>query len=186
MSQKQESKQFPGQHDDEEIAFLFRQHPLVMRKFLIFGLLVILVAILPLDFPQVYSSDSMTHFFVRVALFVPIAVLIVWVYRWIGWYYTVWLVTDERIIGIKQRGLFDRRVEEWQLDSIQNVNYHIDGFQAVIFGYGDITAKAYTGDLEMKKIHKPAEVHEKLLAAVRASGGGSTRANMVGSTRSSN
>jgi hypothetical protein len=184
MSGKPEPKQFPGQHEDEEIKFMFRQHPLVMRKSLIFGLLAILIAILPLDFPMIYSSPGLTSFFAKFAIVIPLIVLVLWFYRWIGWYYSVWLVTDERIIGIKQRGFFNRRVEEWQLDAISNVNYDIPGFQAVIFGFGNITAKAYIGDLEMTKIHKPAEIHEKLMAAVRDAGGGSVRAG--GSTRSSN
>jgi uncharacterized membrane protein YdbT with pleckstrin-like domain len=175
MSGKKESaaaRQFPGQHEDETVQFVFHQHPLVMRKALIFGLLVILVVVVPLDFPQVYDSPRIADFFIKVALFVPLGVLLAWVYRWIGWYYTVYIVTDRRIIEIKQRGIFDRKVEEWQLDAISNVNYHVDGLQAVLFGYGDITVRTYIGNLEMKKIHKPVVIHEQLLGAVRRAGGG--------------
>jgi hypothetical protein len=168
-------KQFPGQHEDENVDFLFRQHPLVMRKALIIGLLIILVAVLPLDFPAVYSSDQLSSFCIKIALITPILVLLVWVYRWIGWYYTVYIVTNRRIIEIKQKGLFDRKVEEWQLDAISNVNYHIGGLQAALFSFGDITARTYIGDLVMKTIHKPAEVHEQLVQAVRRAGGGSTQ-----------
>lgn len=170
-------KQFPGQHEGEQVQLLFRQHPLVMRKVLIFGLLAILIGVVPLDFPILYQYPSLESFFTKVALYVPVLVLIAWVYRWIGWYYTVYIVTDSRIIEIKQKGLFDRRVEEWQLDGISNVNYHIGGFQAVLFSYGDITARTYIGDLVMSKIHKPAEVHEQLVEAVRKGGGGSTRSD---------
>jgi hypothetical protein len=168
-------KQFPGQHEGENVDFLFRQHPLVMRKALIFGLLIILVAVLPLDFPAVYASDQVAGIFTKIALTVPVIVLLMWAYRWIGWYYTVYIVTNKRIIEIKQKGFFDRKVEEWQLDDISNVNYHIGGFQAAIFGFGDLTARTYIGDLEMKTIHNPAEIHEQLLEAVRRAGGGSTR-----------
>src|SRR6266404_5000091 len=132
-------KEFPGQHEGEQVELLFRQHPLVMRKALILGLLVILVAVVPLDFPQVYNSDQMVSFFTKFALIVPLIVLAGWFYRWVGWYYTVYIVTDRRILEIKQRGFFTRKVEEWQLDGIQNVNYEVGGFQAVLFGYGDIT-----------------------------------------------
>src|SRR4051812_21458712 len=108
-------KQFPGQHDGEEVEFLFRQHPLVMRKALIGGLLLILVGVLPLDFPQVYSSEALSSFFVKLALFVPLLVLGVWFYRWVGWFYTLYIVTDRRILEIKQKGFFNRKVDEWQL-----------------------------------------------------------------------
>jgi uncharacterized membrane protein YdbT with pleckstrin-like domain len=176
MSAKQKApraeKLFPGQHEGEEVELLFRQHPLVMRKALIVGLLAILLAVLPLDFPQVYSSNSLSAFFLRVVIVVPLIVLAAWFYRWVGWYYTVYIVTNERIIEVKQKGFFNRKVNEWQLDGIQNVNYEIGGFQAVLFGFGDISARTYIGDLEMKTIHKPAEIHEQLLNAVRRGGGG--------------
>lgn len=175
MSNKKQpttQKQFPGQHDTEEVELLFRQHPLVMRKALVLGLLAILIAVLPLDFPQVYESPGLSGFFIKVALGVPLLVLVAWFYRWIGWYYTVYIVTNERILAINQKGIFRRKVDEWQLDGIENVNYEIGGFQAVLFGYGDITARTYIGDLEMHTIHNPAEVHSQLVVAVRKAGGG--------------
>jgi hypothetical protein len=43
MSKKVE-KQFPGQHEGEEVELLFRQHPLVMRKALGSRVVAILVA----------------------------------------------------------------------------------------------------------------------------------------------
>lgn len=172
----QSVRQFPGQHDGETVQFVFHQHPLVMRKVLIFGLLAILVGVIPLDFPQIYNSPHVAGFFIKVALVIPLVVLVAWVYRWVGWYYTVYIVTDQRIVEIHQKGIFNRRVEEWQLDAISNVNYHINGLQAVLFGYGDITAVTYIGNLEMKTIHKPVSIHEQLLTAVRKAGGGTQSA----------
>jgi uncharacterized membrane protein YdbT with pleckstrin-like domain len=173
MSEKVE-KQFPGQHEGEEVELLFRQHPLVMRKALVLGLLAILVAVLPLDFPQVYSSDKLAGIFLKVALVVPVLVFAAWFYRWIGWYYTVYIVTDQRILEIQQKGFFARRVNEWQLPTISSVNYEISGFQAVLFGFGDIAIKTYVGDFNMRTIHKPAEIHEQLVQAVKRGGGGGT------------
>jgi uncharacterized membrane protein YdbT with pleckstrin-like domain len=186
-TQPQTEKQFPGQHEGEEVQLLFRQHPLVMRKPFIIGLFVILFGVLPLDFPFAYENDQLTSILVKVALIVPVFVFAVWFYRWIGWYYTVFIVTDRRILAIKQHGLFSRRVDEWQLDSIQSVNYEIAGFQAVLFGYGDITAKTYIGDFNMKTIHKPVEIHEQLVDAVKRGGGGSAQSlRSSGSTQPSN
>lgn len=177
----QAEKEFPGQHEGEEVQFLFRQHPLVMRKALIGGLLAIMLGVLPLDFEQVYAVPLLAAWLTRIALTVPVIVLLAWVYRWIGWYYSINIVTNERILIIQQRGLFNRQVDEWQLDGITNVNYKIGGFQAVLFGYGDISAKTYVGDLELPTIHNPASIHDKLLTAVRkAGGGGSTQPPTMG------
>ena len=157
------------------MELVFRQHPLVMRKALIGGLLVILVAVLPLDFQQIYAVEWLPGVLMKLVWVAVALVFFGWFYRWVGWYYTVYLVTNRRILVIKQKGFFDRKVDEWQLDVISNVNYHIAGFQAVLFGFGDITARTYVGDLEMKTIHNPAEIHAQLLDAVRRGGGGSTQ-----------
>jgi len=167
-------KQFPGQHEGEVVEFIFHQHPLVMRKALIFGLLLIVAAVLPLDFPQIYQNEQIAAWAMNLMWLVIGLVFGAWIYRYIGWYYTMYIVTDLRIIEIKQKGLFDRQVEEWQLDGISNVNYHIGGFQAVLFEFGTITARTYIGDLQMETIHKPAEIHERLVQAVKRAGGGST------------
>lgn len=169
-------KDFPGQHDDEVVELVFHQHPLVMRKALIMGLLIIVVAVLPLDFQQIYAIEWLPGLLFKLMGVIIAIVFFGWFYRWVGWYYTLYIVTDRRILEIKQKGFFDRKVNEWQLDGISNVNYHIGGFQAVLFGFGDITARTYIGDFEMKTIHKPAEIHAQLVDAVRRSGGrGSTQ-----------
>ena len=178
MSKKRKderAREFPGQHEGEVVQFVFRQHPLVMRKALIGGLLLILLAVLPLAFPQVYQSEFWAALCLKIALIMPLIVAAWWFYSWIGWFYTMYIVTDRRILVIKQKGLFDRKVDEWQLDVISNVNYHVGGLQAVLFGFGTINVKTYIGDLDMEVIHNPAEVHEQLVQAVKHGGGGSTQ-----------
>lgn len=154
---------FPGQHEGEVVELVFHRHPIVMRKALIFGMLVILVGVLPLLVWPLASAA------IKVAIFTPIISLLYWFYAWIGWYYTVYIVTDQRLIEVKQRGFFNRRVSEYGIDKIQNVNYHIRGLQAVIFGYGDITAQTYVGDVVMKTIHKPVEIHAQIIKVLHRS-----------------
>lgn len=142
-----------------------------MRKQLFVGLFVIMLGVLPLDFPQIYAYQGLADILTKVALVVPLLVFVYWFYRWVGWYYTLYIVTDDRLVEIRQKGFFDRTVQEWQLDKIYNVNYHINGFQAAIFGYGDITVQTALGDFGMATIHKPTEIHRQLLDAVRRHGG---------------
>jgi hypothetical protein len=177
MSTKKAAKtatdtQFPGQVDGEVVRFVFHQHPLVMRKALVLGLLFITLGVLPLDFPQVYANPGLADICIKLALGVPVVVFAWWFYRWIGWYYSIYVVTNSRLVIIKQTGFFNRSVQEWQLNKIYNLNYHINGFQAAIFGYGDITAKTAIGEFSMPIIHKPVEIHRQLTEAVRVAGGG--------------
>lgn len=172
---------FPGQHDDEEVLLVFRQHPMVMRKPLIFGLGAVVLAVVPFDFPQVYAYPWLTSILTEILIGVPLLVLVWWFIAWVGWWYSIYIVTGMRILEIRQSGLFNRRVSEWQLEMVQNVNYHIKGLQGVLFSVGDITAQTFSGDLVMPKIHHPVRVHDQLMRIVHGAGGGSTPAAVSGS-----
>lgn len=163
--------QFPGQREGEQVELVFHQHPLVMRKALILGLLAILVGVLPLDFPQVYAWPVVTSVLTKIAFGVPVIVFLAWGYRYLSWYFTVYIVTDQRIVEVRQKGFFDRTVSEWQLDKILHVNYRVGGFQAVLFGYGDITVRTVIGDLTIKTVHRPTKIHAQLQDIVRRGGG---------------
>lgn len=161
---KEQQRGFPGQHEGEEVELVFHQHPLVMRKALILGLLAILVGVLP---PLFWPLASWAW---KPLWLILVVVAALWFYAWVGWYYTVYILTDERLIEIKQHGFFNRRVSEYGLDKIQNINYHIRGFQAVLFQFGDITAQTYVGDIVMRMIHRPVQIHSRMIDIVRRAG----------------
>jgi uncharacterized membrane protein YdbT with pleckstrin-like domain len=159
-TEKTQKLDFAGQHEGEEVLFVFRQHALVMRRALIIGMLIILAALMP---PLAWPLASWAWNPLWISL---VLVLAFWFHRWVGWYYSVYIVTDQRLVVVRQKGFFNRKVSEYRFDKIQNINYHIRGLQAVLFGYGDIVAQTYVGDVTMHNIHKPVEIHTKLLAAL--------------------
>jgi uncharacterized membrane protein YdbT with pleckstrin-like domain len=157
----QASKPFPGQHDSEEVELVFRRHISVIRMQLVLSLVIVLVTSIP---TILWPLQSWSLWFWLVGIAVA---AIYFFYYWIGWYYSVYIITNERIIEIRQKGLFNRRVSEFGLDKVQNINYHIQGIEAVILRFGDITVQTYVGDLVMRSIHHPVKVHEQLVAVVR-------------------
>jgi len=152
-------REFPGQHPDENVVLVFRQHPVVMRKPLLFGLAAIALSILPLD---VIFSGPLYPTLVKLPLVALLLVAIYWFYHWLGWHYSVSVVTDQRLINIRQKGFFNREVNEVGFDKIQSINYHIKGLQAALLKFGDITIQTYTGDWVLKCVHHPEEVHRQL------------------------
>ncbi len=162
MSGKDKKESFPGQRPDEQVELVFHRHPIVMRKALIIGALILLVGSIPgLVAPSHYNGD------LKALGVAGIVTLLFWIYEWVGWYYTVYILTTQRLIEVKQKGFFNRRVREFPLDKIQNVNYHIKGFMAVVFHFGTITAQTYVGDVVMDTIHKPVETHQKIISVIR-------------------
>lgn len=154
-------QQFEGQYDDEEVKLVFRQHPIVLRKPLVIFLIVLVVAMLPFSFNP---TAGWTYYVLGLGFLVGI---LVFAYAWMSWYFSVYIVTDQRIIHIEQKGFFNRQVVELGLDKVQNVNYEIAGFQATLFKYGTIIVQTFVGDLVLETIYHPEKVHRKLSHIIR-------------------
>jgi len=157
-------KYFADQFDNEEVLFVFRKHPIVMRRGLIFAMLAILLGTLPSlikpDY-KVYFIGLLCGSVIGTLLFLP---------SWIAWHFSVFIVTDQRMIQITQKGLFHRSVVDMGLNQIQMVNYEIDGLQATLLGFGTIVMQTFVGDLVIHDIHHPATIQKKMLEILRDKG----------------
>ena len=124
-------KQFAGQHEGEEVELVFHQHPLVMRKALIMGLLVIMLAVVPLDFEQIYTILWLPAVLMKLMWALVVIVFAAWFYRWVGWSCTLSNVTERRSWETKHKGLCDREVNEWRMEKVSNVKEKGTGFTGV-------------------------------------------------------
>jgi hypothetical protein len=168
-------KYFADQFDDEEVLFVFRKHPIVMRRGLIYGLLAVLFGTVPSIFKPEYSV-----YFIGLGVGLVLGSLIL-LPSWIEWYFSVFIVTDQRLIQITQKGLFHRSVVDMGLNQIQMVNYQISGLQETLFGFGTIMMQTFVGDLVIHEIHHPAAIQKKILEILRDRGvtaiSGTSRSN---------
>ncbi len=157
-------KYFADQFEDEEVLFVFRKHPVVMRRGLIVGMLALLLGTIPsLIYPSyvVYFLGLLGGLVLGGLLFLP---------SWITWYFSVFIVTDKRLIQVTQKGFFERSVIDMGLNQIQMVNYQIAGLQETLLGFGTIMMQTFVGDLVIHEIHHPAKIQKKLLEVLRKQG----------------
>lgn len=166
MAQEKPDRYFEDQFDDEEVLFVFHKHPVVMRKGLIFGLLGPLAGVLP---AAIAPSLGMTAFFYGLAAGCVLGMLIFFP-SWIGWHFSVFIVTDQRFIQITQRGLWHRHVADIALRQIQSVNYAVEGVQETLLGFGTISMQTYVGDLVIHDIHHPAKIQRRIVEVLREQG----------------
>ena len=159
-------KQFADQLDGEEVLILFRKHPIVMRKGLVFGMFGPLVGILP---TAIWPTLGFGWFFAGLSGGIGLGMLILFPF-WIHWYYSVYIVTDRRFIQITQRGLFKKSFVDLGLSQIQSLNYEINGLQATLLGYGTILVQTYMGDLVIHEVHHPAKLYKQLITILRDRG----------------
>ena len=87
-----------------------------------------------------------------------------------GWYFSVFIVTDQRLRQITQKGFFNRSVIDLGISKIQNISYNVPGFTASILGFGTMVVQTYVGDLYLDKIEHPSKTYNKLAEVIRQYG----------------
>lgn len=171
-SQTQTVRYFEDQFDDEEVKYVFRRHPIVMRKGLIwgsFGLLVGPLYTLVLTYTQSDNPPTMAFFYLSFLASIFISTLLFFP-AWMSWYFSVFIMTNQRFIQITQHGFFHRTVSDLNLKLIQSINYDISGIEQTLLGYGTITMQTYVGDTTLHHIHHPAKTQRKLVDIMRQEG----------------
>lgn len=166
-------KEFKGQFKDEEVLLVFKRHPIVMRKGLILMMIAILIGALA-GMLLSRSAETVDQFFVK--FFTPVAYgflagSLALFYYWIGWHYSICVVTNQRFIQFTQKGIFkSRSVNDIALTRILSVNYEIRGILETVLGFGTIIIQTLVGDFIIAKVPKPAETQADIVIAIKESG----------------
>ncbi len=154
------SVQFEGQREGEELLFVFRRHIIAMRK----GFYGLLVPMTISAIPFLIWSDKLELLWVFLGGF--ILGLVLFSYHLVIWFYTYYIVTNERIRQITQRGFFGKDVVELRLSKVQNISYNIPGFFGEMFRFGTIVIQTFVGDLVIRNVENPDKIYNKLQDAV--------------------
>ncbi len=158
------AKAFKGQYDNEELLYVFRKHPVVMRKGLIMFMLAILLGTIPS-----FIKPELSYFYAGIGGGVILGFIVAFP-SWVYWYFSVYIVTNQRLIQMTQKGFFHKKVVDLALNQIQMVNFEISGIQETLLGFGTIMIQTYVGNLVIHNVHKPAHVQHELLAILRERG----------------
>lgn len=151
---------FEGQRPGEELLFIFRRHIIAMRK----GFYLLLVPFALSALPVLIWQNNLELLWSPVIGFG--VGLILFFYHWMMWYFTVYIVTNERIRQVTQRGFFGTDVVELRLSKIQNISYNIPGFAGELFKFGTIVIQTFVGDLVIRNVEHPGRIYNKLQDAV--------------------
>lgn len=162
---KDDSKQFEGQRDGEEVVRVFRRHIIAMRKG--FYLLVIPFALSAIP-PLIWQSNLQLFWIPVIGFAIG---LLLFSYHFIIWYYSVFILTSQRLRQVTQFGFFGSNVVELKLSKIHNISYNIPGFIGEVFGFGEIVIQTYVGDLVIHNVEHPDKIYNILQDAVDASVG---------------
>ncbi|MFA9262468.1 MAG: PH domain-containing protein [Undibacterium sp.] len=164
---------FQGQRESEVVLRIVHRHwfDIATHFFVIIIFLAVLFgsfSIMPMLFPEWLGSES-EHFvtFIRSSI-----ILILWLYAfliWIDYFFDVWIITNERVVNIEQKGLFVRTVSELKFSRIQDVTSEVSGMIPTILNFGDV--KVQTASEEdfflFRRVPDPYHVKDVIMERLR-------------------
>ena len=149
---------FESQDAQEEIILLLRPHLITNIWWLLLTIIMIFVPLFWTELPLISLLPD-NHLFVLTLFWYALILTLVFE-RFLMWFFSVNIVTDERFIDVDFYGLLFKHVSVAQLDKIQDVNYSQKGIMAALFNYGDVLIQT-AGELPkflFNKIPNPERV----------------------------
>ncbi|MCX6812555.1 MAG: PH domain-containing protein [Candidatus Berkelbacteria bacterium] len=134
-------KFFPTQISGEKVFLLIRRH------WIYFVILALILSILlvPLVILLVFWLTNPSEFSGPIGnlliVFAGIYGLTLWgmgLYGFVNYYLDVYIVTNERIVDIRQNGFFKRDIAELHLRQVQDVDAKVEGILQTLLHFGNI------------------------------------------------
>lgn len=158
--------EFEGQFPDEKLLFVFRRHIIAMRKGFYGILIPFSLGIIPF---LIWPSNIYLLWGPVIGFGLG---LLIFAYHWMGWHFSVYIVTNQRIRQLTQNSLFGHTVIDLDLEKIQNISYNIPGFTGEILNFGTIVLQTMVGDMVINKVAHCERIYNQLSDAIHTAGGG--------------
>lgn len=165
----------PGEHVVLEarrhwFLFLLQLLPYAILLVLPFALPNLITLVPPL---AVYGTLSYGAPLMRAAL--GIWLLITWTVAWSAltrYFLNVWILTNQRIVEIKQPRFFKREVSSLLLTRVQDVTTDVTGILSSVLGIGNITVQSAgaVDEFHMYGIPRPEQMRDVILKYVATKG----------------
>lgn len=164
---------FPGQRDDEHVIFILRPHWFVffaqVFKLVGFNLLPFVVFIF-IYYILGWEIPTDGFFYIIGVILIALYYIGAWLayyHAFVDYHLDLWILTDQRIIDIEQKGLFDRVIAELNIMKVQDVTAEVHGHIPTFFDYGDvyIQTAAEQQRFSFQKVPHPEEIARLIVRA---------------------
>ena len=147
---------FEGQRENEKVALVFRRHISTAK-----GGLFWLVIIMGLGYlPMIMWPGQQVMFWIFFGA--TILGILGFCYSLMLWYFSLYIVTDQRIRQVVQKGLFRKTVVDLGLDKVASISMNVPGLFAGIGNYGTIIIQTAVGDLVISKVKNVKKVYDAM------------------------
>lgn len=167
---KIELKSFIKPEKDEYLVIFTRKHwmafiPHAFLSLIILVVPIVVFIILKLSNIEINIQNNLAIFLI---IILSIYYLISFTFVFIGWityYYDIYILTNKEIVDIAQEGLWGRKIAQFSLLRVQDVNSEVNGFFPTIFNYGNVLVQT-AGEQQnflLKYIPNPQRFSAKVL-----------------------
>ena len=163
----------PNQRKGEKVELFLRRHWLVTARILLTflvlaGVPIIVLLVLIEDLPAWIAHPIVGPILIMGVTVYALAIILFSFVEYADYYLDTWIVTNERIINIEQKGLFNRVASELQLNAVQDVTSDVKGLVRTLFDYGDVVIQTAGGvkRFHFKGIPNPEEIKERVIHLV--------------------
>ena len=161
---------FPGQRKNEKVELVIRKHRIsLLGKFLyLLAMIAIPWIVFYVVAPITFSFLTRSPYSELFLLLTLIYYLFLWLFVfivWIDYYYDLWIITDQRLLDIEQKGFFSRVVSELDLEKIQDITSEVHGILPTLFEFGSIYIQT-AGEknrFAMESIPHPITIRRKIV-----------------------
>lgn len=164
------SKVLPIPKEYEKPVMFLRVHPLTFVPALTLFIILCAIPLIGYFFAtaaivQFWNTES-GHALIVMGLSVwYLFTALLFFTNFVDYFLDAWIVTNERIIDIRQKGLFTRIINEARLYRVQNVRVETRGIFQTLFHFGDVIVETAgeTGQLWFNNISNPDAVARRVL-----------------------
>ncbi len=147
---------FDGQREGEQVELIFRRHMSTIWRGVVWLIVWSVLGVVPM---LLWRDDQRMFFVWLGALMIGLLGLL---YTYMLWHFSYYLVTNQRIRQVRQKGLFRKTVVDLGLDKIQSISYEVPGIKGGMMGYGTLLIQTQVGDMTISMVRKPEKIYNIL------------------------
>ncbi len=163
---------FESQEEGEQILLLLRPHVATLIPAILVTIFLILVPIILNSFLLAFNLEitfltSGQSFLL--SIFWYLVVFAYAFYRFLFWYFDIYILTNERIVDFDFRGVLNKEIAFATLDHIEDISPKTRGFFGTLFNFGDVFVQTAgtTPEFNFRRVPNPDLVAQKILEQVR-------------------
>lgn len=133
----------PNARPGEKVQIFLRRHWMAPLEIIFYTILLYAVPLIGiLYYSEYWATWTANPYLGPIIILVACSyVLLIWLFAFLefsDYYLDVWIVTNERVINIEQKGLFTRTASELHLSAIEDTTSEVKGMIHTFLDYGNV------------------------------------------------